>query len=283
MPRQTNTTAKKGSKIAPGPKPFCQHCANIGKPESVVNSHWIRASPDPASPVVCPELLNTECTYCFKLGHTAGRCPVLEDRKKAEKVEERRKLQIIREAKIADEAKALVSATPKKPKINSRFAVLDSSDDEDEQVVVTKVTKKPKVGPVSASSNKPLVDNSSFPSLGGSSVSAKQVVQGTMSYAGMAAKTQDQYQDEQYLKENMKKRVEMPKLERSQKMNEQVQAEQDDDFWKGFDDHIETEEEYAVRMIEENEALELHNKKLFALKGSNMNWASMIDSDDEDW
>lgn len=283
MSRQMNTNStKKGSKVAPGPTPFCQHCANLGKPDSVIKSHWIRASPDPSSPVVCPELLNTECTYCFKVGHTVGRCPVLKNRNKAEKVEERHKLQLERAAKVTYDAKALATVAPKKPKINSRFAVFDSSDDEEEAVVVPKVTKKPKAAQVSASSNKPLFDSSAFPSLGCASASIKQVAQGTMSYACMAAKTQEQFQDEQYLKENMKKRVEMPKLERSKKLNEEVRTNEIGIFWKDYDESAETEEDYVLRMIEEKEEKEAHNKKLFSLRGSDIdNWA--VDSDDEDW
>jgi len=51
--------------------PVCLHCRNMELP---FDDHWLRASPDPTSPIICPILLNTECRYCHEFGHTVGRC-----------------------------------------------------------------------------------------------------------------------------------------------------------------------------------------------------------------
>lgn len=51
--------------------PVCVHCRNLG----LKFDHWLRQSPEPDSPVVCPVLLKTECRYCHELGHTVGSCP----------------------------------------------------------------------------------------------------------------------------------------------------------------------------------------------------------------
>jgi hypothetical protein len=37
--------------------------------------HFLRESRDPSSPIVCPELKNTQCQLCFKMGHTRSHCP----------------------------------------------------------------------------------------------------------------------------------------------------------------------------------------------------------------
>ena len=55
-------------------KPYCKVCHDAGKPESGYTSHWVK---DRNGKTVCPTLLNTECRYCYKLGHTAKFCQVL--------------------------------------------------------------------------------------------------------------------------------------------------------------------------------------------------------------
>jgi len=55
-------------------KAFCAFCFNIGKPESVYTSHYVRETPAQDSRIVCPELRNCVCTGCGKCGHTISRC-----------------------------------------------------------------------------------------------------------------------------------------------------------------------------------------------------------------
>jgi len=51
-------------------KPSCPHCRNLG----LKNDHWLRESADPASQLMCPVLLNTECKYCHEMGHNVSKC-----------------------------------------------------------------------------------------------------------------------------------------------------------------------------------------------------------------
>ena len=55
--------------------PVCKVCRDAGKQEKVWNSHWVRDRP--GGKVICPTLLNQECRYCHKLGHTPSFCPIL--------------------------------------------------------------------------------------------------------------------------------------------------------------------------------------------------------------
>ena len=62
-------------------KSFCKVCFDAGLPESKYTNHFVRASPDPTSDVVCPTILAIECRYCLTLGHMVSKCPKLLRRK----------------------------------------------------------------------------------------------------------------------------------------------------------------------------------------------------------
>lgn len=61
----------------PPVKAFCKVCHDAGKPETIYTSHFVRASPSPDAPVVCPTLLAQPCRYCSVPGHTVKYCPAL--------------------------------------------------------------------------------------------------------------------------------------------------------------------------------------------------------------
>ena len=63
-----NVSSRKSSASV---SPVCVHCRNLG----LKHDHWLRKSPEPDSPVVCPVLLETECRYCHEFGHTVAGCP----------------------------------------------------------------------------------------------------------------------------------------------------------------------------------------------------------------
>ena len=73
---------------------------------------------------ICPTLNATECRYCYKLGHTAKFCPILEERKKNEtsRVRENRNIAQVRPAE-----KVIESQKP-----TNVFAALYDSDEENE-------------------------------------------------------------------------------------------------------------------------------------------------------
>jgi hypothetical protein len=258
---------KKTSKVAPETK-FCAHCLNLGMPEAKYRSHYIRATADPNSAVVCPELLATECKYCFKTGHTVTKCPILASQKKNEK-------KVKYQEEVAKKHQEEAKKTPnKKPLATTRFAALDSDSEDEEQTPKQKVTTTKVVTTNTKDKKSDFMDN--FPAL----TTKKTVVipqQPARSFAEMAAKSKSEYEDEQFLKAKMTKRVEMPTLSRGQTFRQQAQ-EPIDEFWAEMDPE-EDEMEYAVKQIEAKTQV----KK--TLKASELDWA-MLDSDssdDEDW
>ena len=76
-PRSHSVQSKSSLNRTQQVKPFCKVCFDSGKPESLYNSHFVRASRDPTSRVTCPTLLSTECRYCSAVGHTVSKCPKL--------------------------------------------------------------------------------------------------------------------------------------------------------------------------------------------------------------
>jgi hypothetical protein len=144
-------------------KPYCKVCHDAGKPESEYSSHWVKSLPDRTgkTSITCPTLLSTECRYCFKHGHTAKFCPVIEkNNKEKEKAERRQKAEEAREN--------IKSKTVAQKKPSSLFELLaeDSSDKEDAVVVSKKMPTEEKV------SKKIPVVVEEFPALG---VPAKKV------------------------------------------------------------------------------------------------------------
>lgn len=264
----------KSAKVVPASaNPFCAHCANIGKPESIYRSHFVRESADPASRIVCPELLSTECPYCFKSGHTKSRCPIFLARENQKKKEEKRQMFLENvQKKQVEEANAKLNT--KKGKMTSKFSILNDSSDsdsEDEQsnpAVVTKVNK-----------SKPVVVDQ-FPALSSSKAKVVPTKSTTsISYAGIAAKTKSEYEDEQFLKEKMKKQsVPAPTLTRTKASGISDAPTPKNDFWEGWDSQNEDEMEYAAKKIE----LDEYKKKLFSLRATDIDWAQDSDSDSDE-
>jgi hypothetical protein len=102
-------------------KPYCKVCHDAGKPESEYANHWVK---DLNGKTICPTLLNTECRYCFKRGHTTKFCSVLAKNNK-EKEKEKIECRVIKKALI--QKKPLFQNKP-----TNGFAVLCNDDDEEE-------------------------------------------------------------------------------------------------------------------------------------------------------
>lgn len=97
-------------------KPYCKVCHDSGKPESEYSNHWVK---DLNGKTTCPTLLNTECRYCFKRGHTAKFCSALAKNNK--------------ENKQTVMKKSLIQKKPVfQNKATNGFAVLCNDDDEEE-------------------------------------------------------------------------------------------------------------------------------------------------------
>lgn len=107
-------------------KPYCKVCHDSGKPEREYTSHWVK---DRTGKTVCPTLLNTECRYCFKLGHTSKFCPLLAKNNKAKE----------RQASVMTKDVNSKSSEVKmsKMKVENIFAALECDSEEEEIVPIS--------------------------------------------------------------------------------------------------------------------------------------------------
>ena len=99
-------------------KPFCKICFDTKQPVSVYTSHYVRDVPGPNGVVVCPTLLQIECRYCKKKGHTNSKCPILKKKQN----------------RNPNQSTAPTSTAPPQKKHKNVFQVLevDSGDDEED-------------------------------------------------------------------------------------------------------------------------------------------------------
>ena len=120
------------NRSAPARKPFCKVCHDAGKSESDYTSHYVRSMPDRQgnTKVTCPTLLNTECRYCYELGHTAKFCPVIAARKKSDERTHREEERRNREPQQKQVMKTKVIT-------NAYNALYESDDDETDKKPIT--------------------------------------------------------------------------------------------------------------------------------------------------
>lgn len=122
---------------------YCSFCASAGIKGP--HDHFLRASRDQGAKVVCPKLLNTECNYCHRFGHTVRFCAA---KKEQEMLAAAARASALKSRLNAGEwmdvgthqksehpgfesprvAKPK-TATPSAPKLASRFAALDLESD----------------------------------------------------------------------------------------------------------------------------------------------------------
>ena len=182
-------------------KPYCKVCHDAGKDESEFRSHYVRSKPDyyGKSVVICPTLLATECTYCYKHGHTVKFCPVITANKK--QLNKAQNNHLRKEAEEKDKKKKV-----SKPK--SGFAVLaDSSDSEKEVKKVAKIVPKIAAKSDAKIANQLVVQSvikmDEFPALSSTKIEVKPTV--ITGWAAITAKSAEQFQDEKMMQEIMKK------------------------------------------------------------------------------
>ena len=66
-------------------KKFCGVCQKAGLSEREYTSHFTKSAPGPQGTVICPTILNNECSFCFDFGHFKSACPALAERNKQQK------------------------------------------------------------------------------------------------------------------------------------------------------------------------------------------------------
>jgi len=152
-----NSKINNSKQIYSEKKTCCKVCQDAGKSEKEYSSHYVK---DLNGNVTCPTLLNQECRFCYKKGHTTSHCTILKKQKDSE--ENSRKLPV-------SQPKKKVSA-PKKLNV---FAYLEMNSDESDDEV----------------ENFPELVVSEAKSAFEKEVSAPK----KFSYASMAAKTETEY------------------------------------------------------------------------------------------
>ncbi len=99
---------------------FCKVCKDMGKPESVWKSHYVRQTRHPDSPVTCPTILNNVCNYCNIKGHTISTC-----------VKKKKDLKAAKQESCELKKKNIVQINTSVVKTKNVFDALnDDSDDE---------------------------------------------------------------------------------------------------------------------------------------------------------
>ena len=154
--QQGQNRRSQGGSRHPQKKPFCKICFDAGKSEQEYTSHYLKDRPGPNGNVICPTLLMTKCRYCHENGHFKSHCPALEERKRDQHQQNKmrsvsRKLKFesgqwmtpavskqLSEAVVTDKIQRNTSANVPTFTSNSKFAVLDDSDDEEEEIMYTR-------------------------------------------------------------------------------------------------------------------------------------------------
>ena len=268
-------------------KPFCKVCHDAGKTEKEYTSHFVRASPEPNAPVVCPTLLAQPCRFCQQGGHTPAYCPELAKRKKAE--EKAIKMKAYQDKKQQEEQQQQSKPATKSTKMANAFAVFDSDSEEEKpkkkQEEVFVIKKKQPVIPTASIQLK----SEEFPALSiskseqqSSKPSAKQsapkpasfltaLQQSHPSLKVPSKMTDDVFSNATIVNNTIvlnKKQMEQREQEAVEEEEEQISVPSEVEM-SGFYDT----------------ALETFKKQMEGRpKASQMDWAQQEeDSDDEDW
>ena len=265
-------------------KPFCKVCHDAGKTEKEYTSHFVRASPEPNAPVICPTLLAQPCRFCQQGGHTPAYCPELAKRKKAE--EKAAKAKAFQQKKQQQEDS---KPAAKPTKTANAFAAFDSDSEDEkpkkkqEQEQVFVIKKKQSVTPTATIQLK----SDEFPALLTEKSSAKlatvkQQASAPKPAAFLAAlqqshpslKVPSKMADDVFISATARSTIVINKKQMEQREQEAVEEEEE---------QISVPSEIEVSGFYDT-ALETFKKQMEGRpKASEMDWAQQEDSDDEDW
>jgi hypothetical protein len=116
-------------------KKFCGVCQKAGLSEKEYTSHFTKSTPGPQGIVICPTILNNECTFCFEFGHFKSACPAIAARERADKkraAEEKRDQ--YKQAVVAESKKKSKSVTTQN-RYSGLFDECDSDSENDSKTV----------------------------------------------------------------------------------------------------------------------------------------------------
>jgi len=130
--------------------PNCKVCRDAGRPESVYTSHYVK---DRSGNVICPTLLNQECRYCFKKGHTVKFCPAVKKNTSTTSVPH---------APVVKKN----TSTPAAPKPTNKFSELYEEEPTTQMVVEEPIQI--------VEESVQVIKFEEFPSLGGAAVAKRQ-------------------------------------------------------------------------------------------------------------
>jgi hypothetical protein len=188
-----NNSINNKSQMFSARKPCCKVCKDAGKSENEYSSHYVK---DLNGQVTCPTLLNQECRFCNKKGHTISHCSELTKKKE-------------RETRIQS-AKPPLSPPKKEVKKSNVFAYLEINSDESESEDEKEQDEFQAIAPVSA---------------------LQKTAPSTTSYAAMAAKTVEDYNSNKRKEfmNNLKKSTTRAPLAPGQKKSWSQMADEDSD------------------------------------------------------
>lgn len=104
---------------------FCGVCHKAGKSKEEYTSHYTKTTPGSNGIVICPTILNSNCTYCKKTGHFKLQCTVLSQKEKFFPPIPPPPCVVQKKTKTDEQKKNNTSVT-------NMFNVLNSDSDEDE-------------------------------------------------------------------------------------------------------------------------------------------------------
>jgi len=110
-------------------KKFCGVCHKSGLSEKEYTSHFTKSTPGPTGTVICPTILNNECSFCFQFGHFKSGCPSLAERNRSDKKR-------VFEEKCEQKKQVPVAIPVAAPLNRGGFAILDSDSDNESTPVV---------------------------------------------------------------------------------------------------------------------------------------------------
>jgi len=122
------------------PKKYCAVCEKAGHSERVFTSHFTKSVPGPKGIVICPTILNNECSFCFNRGHLKSACPAIAAK---EKYEKKLAYKVRRLQKAKDVTKKSAASTA----YQNRFGEYESSDSEEEEMQVATKGHSGPIGP----------------------------------------------------------------------------------------------------------------------------------------